>query len=117
MRIDRTAGLGCPQCVASAVGLPMDLELFRRRLAETIAWCARRASVADPRGCLRTPELLPASVRKAGELPLDEWKPTQVHALVEAVAAERVRRLTQDGLLPVQPAEDLAGGYLLVCAP
>jgi hypothetical protein len=39
--------------------MPIDLALFRLRLAEAIAWCAPRASDADPKHCLRTPSLRP----------------------------------------------------------
>lgn len=34
-------------------------ENFRLHLAQTIFWCAPRVDVANPKGCLRTPELRP----------------------------------------------------------
>jgi hypothetical protein len=39
--------------------VPDDIEGFHWRLAETIAWCGPRASLADPENCLRTPALRP----------------------------------------------------------
>ena len=35
------------------------INLFRARLAETIAWCDARADAADPKNSLRSPELTP----------------------------------------------------------
>ena len=35
------------------------LEMFLQRLTDTMDWCAPRASLADPRFCLRTPWLAP----------------------------------------------------------
>ncbi len=43
-------------------------DVFLQRLTETIDWCAPRASLSDPKHCLRTPELAPeplAGGRKA----------------------------------------------------
>jgi hypothetical protein len=36
-----------------------DVETFKRRLSEVIAWCMPRVSIADPEHCLRTPALQP----------------------------------------------------------
>lgn len=46
----------------------MDQELFRQRLAETIAWCQPRASTTEPRLSLRTEALKPVLIHDR-ELP------------------------------------------------
>jgi hypothetical protein len=97
----------------------MDLNLFRRRLAETIAWCSRRVSRADPKHRLRTMDLLPPFVRSRAELDLWEYqgKPEQMRAIFEAVADNRATYLREQGRYPAAPAEGPEGGYLLFCAP
>ena len=39
--------------------MPDEQNLFKERLAETIAWCSRRLNASDPVRSLRTPELKP----------------------------------------------------------
>jgi hypothetical protein len=95
-----------------------DIETFQRRLAETIAWCAERGAVGNPRDCLRTPALRPAA--------FDESRSYNPHGLpnssdwrtvVEALAEERARQLGSTGIDPDRLAEDLAGGRLLAYDP
>jgi hypothetical protein len=95
----------------------MDIELFKLRLAETIAWCSARASTADPKHSLRTLDLLPAFIRRNAESDLHQSKPEQLRAIAEALAGNRARHLREEGKYPAAPVEDLAGGYLLGCAP
>lgn len=79
-------------------------ELFRLRLAQTILWCAPRVDVANPKDCLRTPELRPRVFER------DRF------SAVEFVAVERERysgREFRDAQLP----KDLGGGRLLVYFP
>jgi len=46
----------------------MDRDLFRQRLAETIAWCLPRTDAAEPQRCLRTAALKPVLIHDR-ELP------------------------------------------------
>jgi hypothetical protein len=83
---------------------------FRQSLAEIIAWCAARATVTDPEGCLRTPDLKPD--------PLDyHLSLTERQACVATVIQARSRLLRDAGLYPSKPATDLAGGRLLLFDP
>src|SRR5689334_17609692 len=88
-----------------------DLREFRRRLAEAIASCNHRATLADPEPCLRTPELQPPVFGDYRQ-PLEERQ-----AIVDAVVERRAMLLRREGRYPEQPAEDSAGGRLLICAP
>jgi hypothetical protein len=132
-----------------------DLTAFRWRLAETIAWCAGRACVADPQNSLRTPALRPPHLLKTPTeldappvkmVSLQEWaayqrererthteerarqeliaerlKYGQIAAerqvIVRSMAEARARLLRLAGKYPSAPAEDLAGGRLLVLEP
>lgn len=86
------------------------LAAFRQSLAETIAWCAARATVADPEGCLRTPDLKSVSLDDARSL-------GERQACVATVIEARSRLLREAGLYPSKPATDLAGGRLLLFDP
>ncbi len=100
-----------------------DMALFRWRLAETIAWCAPRGSLADPIYSLRTPALQPAVFDSVGvtleELPVGRIPETlaKVQPIVEALARERARQLQLTAAYPHAWAEDLAGGRLLFYDP
>ncbi len=90
----------------------IDIDAFKWRLAETIAWCVNHASVDNPRDCLRDHQLRPPSF----------WYPTEVYprqAIVEALATRRAAQLLDwRGNNPVkEPASDLAGGRLLLYYP
>lgn len=100
-----------------------DMVSFRWRLAETIAWCAPRASATDPIYSLRTPALRPAAFDAVDvtleELPGGRIAETvvQIQPIVELLAQERARWLQRDGYYPSTWAQDLAGGRLLLYDP
>ncbi len=88
-----------------------ELSEFRRRLAEVIAWCAGRDGAADPKNSLRTPALQPPAFG-------DYRQPLEARqAIVDAVVEKRATLLRREGRYSEHPAEDLAGGRLLICAP
>ena len=77
---------------------------FKKRLAQTIFWCAPRADISNPKDCLRTLELRPRILEE------DRF------SAVETVAIERQRYgdvKFRDAELP----KDLGGGRLLVYFP
>jgi hypothetical protein len=45
-----------------------EVETFKRRLSEVIAWCVPRVSIANPEHCLRTPALRPPHLLQASRL-------------------------------------------------
>ncbi len=100
-----------------------DVALFRWRLAETIAWCAPRCSLADRIYSLRTPALQPAVFTSVDvdfeELPVGRILeiPAKVQPIIEALAQERVHQLHRKDAYPPIWAEDLAGGRLLFYDP
>ena len=95
-----------------------EMTMFRRRLAETIAWCAGRASVADPRNSLRTPALLPATLDDTRGWRRHRWGSVpEKQAMVSALADERATLLRAENRYPERPAENLAGGCLLLYDP
>jgi len=88
-----------------------DVDLFRWRLAETMAWCAARTSRGTPRSALRTPALRPF-------IPLENRCDGEQTAVdVERLVRERAHLLHQAHAYPHAPAHDLAGGRLLFSAP
>jgi hypothetical protein len=88
-----------------------EITKFRLRLAETIAWCAVRASVDDPKDSLRTGALQPHAFGNYTQ-PLEERR-----AIVDAVVETRAKLLCTENRYPDSPAVTLAGGRLLICAP
>ncbi len=86
------------------------LAAFRQSLAETIAWCTTRATIADPQWCLRTPAL------ESGHLDYG-LSFTERQACVATVTQTRSRLLHAAGVSPLAPATDLAGGRLLLFDP
>lgn len=85
------------------------LTAFRHSLAEAIAWCATRATIADPEWCLRTPTVEPG--------PLDaDLSVSQRQECVARLVQSR-SRLLQDAGDPLTPTADLAGGRLLLFDP
>jgi DNA-binding transcriptional LysR family regulator len=88
-----------------------EMAVFRRRLAETIAWCAGRSSAVDPQGSLRTPSLQPLAFGDYTQ-PLEERQ-----AIVDAVVEKRAKLLRVENRYPDASADALAGGRLLICAP
>jgi hypothetical protein len=99
----------------------VDLHEIYRRLAETVAWCGPRASLADPKDSLRTPMLRPANlstVANQGGNHDYEWETfQQVQNTLSVLADQRVERLRLEGIYPDASALDLRGGRLLVAAP
>jgi hypothetical protein len=83
---------------------------FRHALAETIAWCTTRATIADPEWCLRTPALEP------GHLDADLSVSQRLECVAGLVQA-RSRLLQNAGVYALTPATDLAGGRLLLFDP
>jgi hypothetical protein len=53
---------------ADAVLPVTEVETFKRRLSEVIAWCMPRVSIADPEHCLRTPALRPPDLLQASRV-------------------------------------------------
>ena len=86
-----------------------DVDLFRWRLAETMAWCAARTGT--PRSALRTAALHPSVPLK------NRCDAEQTAADVDRVVRERAHLLHQAHAYPHAPAYDLAGGRLLFSAP
>ena len=86
------------------------LTAFRQSLAETIVWCAARATIADPERSLRTPTLEPGQFN--GNLSFIERQECVAH-LVQT----RSRLLHDAGEYPLTPATNLAGGRLLLFDP
>ena len=89
-----------------------------RRLAETIAWCREKASLNDPKSCLRTPDLRPANLsltpNKWGVLEYN-WK-TAISS-VEALSDRRAELLGQAVTYSNTLHPDLAGGRFLIADP
>jgi len=90
------------------------LAVFRRRLAETVAWCSQQDYKV-----LRTPELLPQAGRsQSGIEPLWHCEGLEQRTLlVHQLGNRRAARLDELGLVPDVPASDLTGGRLLLFEP
>lgn len=86
------------------------IEAFQDALAETIAWCALRATPLEPESGLRS---LPLRNQPSMESrTIDERKQA-----VADIATTRTVFLSDAGIYLQEPAADLAGGYLLLFAP
>ncbi len=106
-----------------------DISMFKQSLAETIAWCAPRASLADPVFCLRASALWPAIRHKDfyDERVLyvdDAWKGyletlsiEKTATAVDTLITERGRLLQSENKPSSVITGDLAGGRLLLSAP
>ena len=105
-----------------------DIEQFRWRLAETIAWCNRTEAhrlLSDPERAFRSEALRPAST--FWYLARDKWPPTAEHlrsrkAAIDTLAETRRNLLTagweaRNAPASRRPAADLAGGRLLLYRP
>jgi hypothetical protein len=77
---------------------------FKKRLAQTIFWCASRVDTSNPKDCLRTPELRPRIFEEVR------------FSAVETVAIERERYGSVE-IRDAQLPKDLGGGRLLVYFP
>jgi uncharacterized protein (TIGR02996 family) len=83
------------------------LTLFKRRLAETVAWCRNRSAHS-----LRTPVLEPTSLIGQGI-----WRSPSTaerEAIVKALANRRAKLLAENGRHAQTSDVDLAGGRLLL---
>ncbi len=86
------------------------LEAFQHTLAETIAWCAPRATSLEPESSLRS---LPLNSQPSIESQSnDKWKQA-----VSDIATTRAMFLRDAGNYSQEPPTDLAGGRLLLYAP
>jgi len=105
-----------------------ELDLFRWRLAETIALCAPRTSLGMPLSALRTLALHPSPpLENGGDTGYrvedsrydcqNRWDVEQTAVDVEQLVRERVHLLPRAHSYPSAPASDLAGGRLLFSAP
>jgi len=84
----------------------IDISIFQKRLAQTIAWCSSRVVVTEPATCLRSLDLRPPGTWIASRLNY-KWD-----EIVTAIAEERERRLHYPGALSI----GLAKGRLLICS-
>lgn len=78
---------------------PIEAALFRRRLAEVIAWCAPYVSIVDPAGCLRTSTLRPPDLSRASRTltkQLSERLAKRVALAPDESVAELVERQAQE---------------------
>lgn len=108
--------------------MPLDLNVFRQRLAETIAWCTPRASLGDVVYRMRTPSLCPAGFEfmhhasdysdggyRRLEPSLFDEEPSSLQSLVGTLAGRRAELLRQDSGYDGQSVDGLANGRLLAC--
>jgi len=94
---------------------------FERVLAETVSWCAGRASLGDPAGSLRTPALRPSNLNV---IPNEHghheyrWGTDSENArVVRSVVRRRRELLRRYGGCPWDGNHPLGGGRLLVFDP
>jgi hypothetical protein len=85
---------------------------FTKRLHETIAWCAPRVNINDPKYCLRSAQLRPEyEFSSRPEDDVDLW--ADLH-MINKVVASRSQLLSPTRPLPTGAGNDLAGGRLLI---
>jgi uncharacterized protein (TIGR02996 family) len=118
---ERTLRRRCKGEWAEHLGLLMSwdslLALFRRRLAETIAWCATHRANGE---FLRTATLVPPSLLSGSTGEGGGWHcPTsrEREAIVNALANRRAQLLVAERGHPPSLDNGLAGGRLLLFAP
>lgn len=86
------------------------IHAFQHALAETIVWCAPRATPLELGASLRSlPLLNQPSIESQS---IDKWRQA-----VSDIATTRAMFLRDAGTYPQEPASDLAGGRLLLYAP
>ena len=82
---------------------------FLKRLHETIAWCAPRVNISDPKHCLRSAQLRPDyKFDSKPEYDVDLWADIP---MINKVVDSRSELVTQ---LNTERDIDLGGGRLLV---
>jgi hypothetical protein len=101
--------------------VPDNRKQFRRRLAETVAWCAPRADLSDPANCLRTPALRPANWFETAKTSFGfeyRWgKPEEDEEVLRVLATRRADLLRKTNTYPDSLSDGLAGGRLLIADP
>ncbi len=101
----------------------VDLQAFRWRLAEAIAWCTERADDDQPASSLRSRELQPPTYHYYPQPPherlrlADARATAEAHTMVEQLAQRRAGILHATGQYPTILASNLAGGALLLYFP
>ncbi|MBC7529779.1 MAG: hypothetical protein H7308_19800 [Chthonomonadaceae bacterium] len=94
---------------------------IRVRLAETIAWCRNRASLEDPKNCLRTLALRPSNLSEtANEWNFFDydWKNVEENrAVLSRLSSGRAELLRAENAHTDSLPSDLAGGRLLISIP
>jgi len=97
--------------------LAFDLERFKQQLAETIAWCAPRATGRDVEHALRSSVSAPPDTsyylkgKEKEEESARQLRRTQGY---ESFFAARAQRLHDDHIPVLPVSQDMAGGKLLV---
>lgn len=86
-----------------------NIEIFKSRLAETITWCTTGNSLNDPALSLRSSILRPPSLRLSNRFKIE------LQNVVNALAEERAQCMRSWNYKEINPAQDLAGGQLLLC--
>jgi hypothetical protein len=90
---------------------PDEWQIFKQRLAETIAWCDLHAKLEDIENCLRNFELLPDEFKNnLIQLPLNPQ-------VVQQIAVNRAARLTQLNKYPLHNEPSLQDGRILLYIP
>lgn len=97
----------------------LNLDEFRWRLAEVIAWCDKRADADRPATCLRSKELQPPMYRgylspPHERLQLADFSFAGAAESVECLARQRADLLRATGQYPAAPVSSPAPGALLV---
>lgn len=96
----------------------IDMAVFRRCLADTIAWCARQAAVSNPSDCLRSPELRPEALDETKGWERYDWPTHRARVAVTTALTKRrsasLRAARHGRALPV---EGMADGRLLLYHP
>jgi hypothetical protein len=88
----------------------IDIDVFKRRLSETVAWCFKRINPEEPAHCLRSIDLRPPGVLMCPRFNIE------IHEIVQAVVDERAHWIhTWHKNFDKFPA-GLAGGRLLICS-
>lgn len=97
---------------AASSAVELRLAEYRRRLAQTVAWCGARASADNPRAGLRTLSA-PPSISDASDLERER--------AVDAIALEREQALRRSHATPyrvgARPGGPPAAGRLLLYEP
>jgi len=83
----------------------IELDVFKKRLNETVAWCNKHIVPDDPARSLRSLDLRPPTLRLCPRLNID------LHDVVQAIADERAHWVTVWNL----KSSGVTNGRLLIC--